>query len=319
MIMRFRYIFPAIVSLVVNIAAGAVESKDISLGIYVENTPATIPAEAVSLLEGRMKKAVTANGFADNECAGRFALVAKCDIIERDVTPTTPARISQKLEISFAVIDLIESKIYGDCDMTVSGIGISETKAFSNAFQKVSAQNQLLKVLLETSKDKIMQYYRNSCPEIVSRAKTLASTGEFDKAIFSLMSVPDICSDCFAQCQTLASEIFMQKINNESIHLLEQAKNKWAADPTASTAKEVAVIISGINPRATNYNDVMTFRNNVSTKLAADAKREWDFKMRQYDDNQEFKLSIVAACRSIGEIFAKNFKLPPINFNRNRH
>ncbi len=316
MIMKFKYILPFLLSVVMNIVMTAAESKDIALGVYVSNSPATIPAEAASLLERRMERAVTANGFADNECTGRFALVAKCDVIEKDITPTTPARISQKLEISFIVVDLIENKIYGNCEMTVAGIGTNETKAFSSAFQKVSAQNTHIKTLLENSKDKIMDYYRNSCPQIITTAKTLASTGEFDKAIFSLISVPDICTDCFVQCQALASEIFKQKIDSESTRRLEQAKNKWAASPTSTTAGEIAVLISGIDPRATNYSEVRAFRADVSGKLAADAQREWEFKMKQYEDNQEFKMSIVAACRSIGETFAKNFKIPAINLNR---
>lgn len=290
------------------------ESDRISLGVFISNEPQTIPTEAASMLETRMKKAVVADGFADDNATGRFTLVGKCDILEKDIAPTMPPRISQKIEISFLVVDIIENKIYGSCEMTVSGIGTNETKAFNTAFQKVNPQNKHLKEMLADSKEKILEYYTLSCPQIITQARTWASTGKFDEAIFSLMSVPPVCDDCYKKCQELACELYQEKINSQCTILLETAKNKWSASKTGVSAIEIAEILNQIDPRSTNYNDVVSFRQSVEQKLDADEKRNWDFKMKQYEDNQAFKRSIVDACRSVGEIFAKNFQLPQINF-----
>lgn len=313
-----KHFIATIISLFLVSTTYGADNEFISMGAYVSNDPETIPAEAASLLKGRMQRAIASNGFADNQATGRFALVAKCDVLEKDIAATTPPRISQKLELSFAVVDLIENKIYGGCEMTVSGIGTNETKAFSTAFQKVSAQNQLIKTLLTDAKEKILDYYTNSCSQIQTEARTFASTGQFDKAIFSLMSVPAVCSDCYTSCQKLAIDIYQQKIDAECNSLLEQAKGKWAASKSENTAIEIAEILCRINPNAAGYPAVVEFRDSVSAKLAADAKRQWEFQMKKYEDNQQFKRSIVDACRSVGETFAKNFQIPQINFNK-RH
>lgn len=286
----------------------------ISLGTFICNEPASIPAEAASLLKSRMQRAIVADGFADNQATGRFALVAKCDVLEKDIAPTTPPRISQTLELSFVVVDLIENNVYAGCDMTVSGIGTNETKAFSTAFQKVSAQNQQIKSLLNEAREKILDYYANSCAQIQTEARTLASTGQFDKAIFSLTSVPPICTECYNSCQQLASEIYQQKIDTGCTRLLEQAKSKWAASKSGATAIEIAEILSQIDPRASGFPSVVEFRSSVSAKLAADARREWEFQMKKYDDNQQFRRSIIEACRDVGVTFARNFQIPQINF-----
>lgn len=305
------------ITLLLNLIIASVlyagETDAIALGSFVANEDSAIPTEAASLLQNRMQRIIAANGFADTQATGRFALVAKCDIIEKDIAPTTPPRISQKIELSFVVVDLIENKIYGGCDMTLSGIGTNETKTYSSAFQKVSTQNQQLKTLLSESKDKILSYYTNSCPQIMTEARTLASTGQYDKAIFSLMSVPAICTECFNNCRTLATEIYQRKIDHDCSVLIQRANNLWAASPTETTASEIAAIISSIDPAATNYDTVVELRKKISAKLTADARREWEFQMKKYEDNQQFKRSIVDACRSVGEIFAKNFQLPQIN------
>lgn len=309
-----KHLITAIISLFLTANALGADNDYISLGAFVSNDPASIPEEAASLLKSRMQRVIAADGFADNQAPGRFALVAKCDVLEKDIAPTTPPRISQKLELSFVVVDLIENKVYGGCDMTVSGIGTNETKAFSAAFQKVSVQNRQIKTLLSEAKEKILDYYTNSCPQIQTEAKTLASTGQFDKAIFSLMSVPPVCTECYNSCQQLASEIYQQKIDTECSRMLAQAKSKWAASQSGATAIEVAEIISQIDPRSSGYPAVVEFRTSASVKLAADAKREWEFRMKKYEDNQQFKRSIVDACRAVGVTFAKNFQLPQINF-----
>lgn len=314
-----RHFITTIISIVCSALAYGAESDYVSLGAYVNvSNQQTIPTEAASLLTNRMQRAIAASGFADNQATGRFALVAQCDVLEKDIAPTTPPRISQKLELSFVVIDLIENKIYGSCEMAVSGIGTNETKAFSTAFQKVSAQNQQINTLLTEAKEKILDYYTNSCPQIQTEARTFASTGQYDKAIFSLMSVPAVCTECYNSCQNLAAEIYQQKIDDKCNRMLEQAKSKWEASQSGATASEIAGIISEIDPRASGFPAVIEFRNSVSAKLAADAQRQWEFQMKIYEDNQQFKRSIVDACRSVGEIFAKNFQLPQINFNK-RH
>jgi len=309
-----KHLITAIISLFLTANALGADNDYISLGAFVSNDAASIPEEAASLLKSRMQRVIAADGFADNQAPGRFALVAKCDVLEKDIAPTTPPRISQKLELSFVVVDLIENKVYGGCDMTVSGVGTNETKAFSAAFQKVSVQNRQIKTLLSEAKEKILDYYTNSCPQIQTEAKTLASTGQFDKAIFSLMSVPPVCTECYNSCQQLASEIYQRKIDAEGSRLLAQAKSKWAASQSGATAIEVAEIISQIDPRSSGYPAVVEFRTSVSAKLAADTKREWEFRMKKYEDNQQFKRSIVDACRAVGVTFAKNFQLPQINF-----
>lgn len=292
----------------------AQENGSISLGVFVSANNNAIPTESAKFLENKMKKAVAANGYADEKPLGRFALVATCDILSKDVAPTTPPKISQKLELTFYVVDIVNNKIFESCEITLSGIGINETKAFNTAFQKLQPQNTAISEMLAKAKSEILDYYTNSCPAIIREANTLADMGEYDKAIFSLMSVPDICVDCHKQSLSMASEIYHKKIDAQCKQLLEQAKAKWAASPNTATATQIADLLGQIDPRARNYADVEAFRQAVSNKLSSDAAREWAFQMQKYNDNQQFKMSIVDACRSVGEIFAKNFQIPQMNF-----
>lgn len=262
-----------------------------------------IPAQAARNLETKLARAIVANGFADNGYADRFVLTAQVDITSKDVVPSTPPRVSQKMDVTFMVGDVVENKVYSTCTVSLAGIGTNETKAFISAFSKVNPKQQELQGMLQEAKEKILAFYTSHCDEIVTNARSLADMQKYDEAIFRLMAVPNVCSDCYKQCQEAAVSIYKQKVNTEGVALLNQAKAVWMKQPDASGAQEVASIISRIDPKSQNYSEVVAFRSEVSSKLEADTKREWDFKMQQYENNQAFKRSIVDACKAIGVAF----------------
>ena len=89
------------------------------------------------------------------------------------------------------------------------------------------------------------------------------------------------------------------------IVLLEQAKSVWATSQNTSGASKVTDTISNINPKCSIYTNVVALRNAVESELQADAKREWNFKMQQYEDNQQLKRSLVDAAKAVGVAWAK--------------
>ena len=273
-----------------------------------------IPTEACRNLENKLTRAIVANGYADNGYCDRFVLTAKVDILSKDVVPSTPVRISQMLDVTFMVGDVVENKVYSTCTVSLAGIGTNETKAFISAFSKVNPNHKELQAMLVEARQKIVAFYADHCDEIVHSAQTLADIQKYDEAIFRLISVPNVCADCYQKCQSAASAIYSRKIDSEAVALLNQAKTKWMSHPDATGAQIVAGIISQINPQAKNYNEVTAFSQEISSKLEAESKKEWDFRMKQYEDNLAFKRSIVDACKAIGVAFGNG---QPKNVTRN--
>lgn len=288
------------------------DESRISLNAVVADEDIT--AEACKNLENKLTRAIAANGYADNGYCDRFVLTAKVDVLSKDIVPSTPARISQKMEVTFMVGDVMENKVYSTCTVSLAGIGTNETKTFISAFSKVNPNHKELQAMLVEAREKIVTFYTDHCNEIVRNAQTLADMQKYDEAIFRLMSVPNVCAECFQKCQSAASTIYYRKIDSEAVALLNQAKTEWMSHPNADGVQAVANIIGQINHNAKNYGEVVAFRHEVSSKLEADAKKEWDFQMKQYEDNQAFKRSIVDACKAIGVAFGNG---QPKNVTRN--
>lgn len=265
-----------------------------------------IPAAAVKSIETKLQRALAANGIGDMDYTQRFVLAAKVDVVQNDVMPSNPPKVSKKMELTLMVGDVVENKIYETCTMTLAGIGTSDAKAFVSAFSRVNPDNEDLQSMLAAAKDEIMNYYKNNCGYIISNANSLAVQQKYDEAIARLMSVPEVCKECYEKCQAAAAEIFGQKLDSECSALLNEAENEWMHSKDAEAAAKVAGIISRINPLWPDYQEAVKFRDEISAKLSADEKREWDMTVKKYEDQQRFKQSIVDACREIGVAWGKN-------------
>ena len=275
-------------------------ATDRNLFLYVLIADDHIPDEASRNLETKLQSLLAESDWANGDYVDRFVLTAKVDVTSRDIVPSIPARISQKMELTLLVGDVVENKLFTSQTVTLSGIGTTDTKAFIAAFSQVNRHKGAFLEMLIQAKNEIVDYYTNRCPEIIKRANTLSAMQKYDEAIHYLWSVPNICADCFQQCQAAAETIYIQKIDQEAIVLLNQAKNAWMKQPNMEGACSAASLMNAINPQSSSYTQVEQLRKEIADKLREDEQREWEFQMKKYEDNQAFKKSIVEACRAIG-------------------
>lgn len=266
--------------------------------------------EANNYLATKMQQMVTANGMADNGLNERFVLTAKINVLQKDIVPSTPARVSEKLEITFLVGDIEENKLYETVALEVSGIGTNETKAAMAAFQQVKTANPKITAFLANAKEKIASFYADNCESIIKRAQTLAATQEYDEAIYMLMSVPNVCGECYESCLSAVAPIYQSKIDNQAQLTINKAKALWTADRSETGAAQALQLVAVISPQSSLYPQVEALYKEISKKLSDDEKREWQMQVRQYEDSQKLKQSLVKACRDIGVAWGQNQPKP---------
>ena len=281
---RLNFILLTIL-LSVNVLAqtSANDFGKISLNVVLPENK-DIPEEAQRLLETKLKQIVTRNGIADNGINERFVITAKTSIIEKDIAPSMPPRISQKLELTFIIGDVLENKIYETASITLSGMGTNETKAFISAFQNIIPDNKFFTEMTQKAKEKIAQYYNVNCEKYFQKAKVLEKSQHFAEAVYTLAQVPDVSENCYNRAQEKAMELVVMKINFDAETLLKQAQAQWAGANTLENATKTLEILGQINVMAACQSQVQTLITTINDKLRADEKREWEFKMQQYND-----------------------------------
>ena len=253
-----------------------------------------IPAEALQNLESKMQSLVVSQGVGDNISAERFLITAKVDVIIKDITRTSPPKVSMKMDVTFIIGDLVEDKIYGTHTMSVEGIGVNENKAYIAAFQCIKPNNPALLEFVSRTKQSILEYYNNNCPFIISEAERKASMGQYDEAITQLITVPSVCSDCYALCQTKSLEIYEQrrineqeKLNHSGRELIRQARSAWNVKRDYECAQRALDLLAQVDPDASCVNEADELVNEISTQLRKTEQQQLAFKMRQYADRRQ--------------------------------
>lgn len=309
-----------------------------------------ISQEAAKQLESKMHQLITANGIADTDPNSRFVITVKSNIVARDIIGGAPQRISQKVEFTFLIGDIIENKVFENYTFSAIGIGVNENKSYINAIAKINPPQ--LSQFIERGKEKILQYYAARCEQIILEAKQLAANRDYQQAIYQLMQVPSIC-DCADKCQALMIEYYDVYTEFTAATLLNEAKSKWASSPNAEGAAMAADVIAQIPAGSKVQGELDALVTEINTKLRTDEKREWDFKMKQYDDEiakqkREYELikvqqqadiayrnrqqvadneyrkrellakdqrrkMLIDACRQVGLAFAKSYQPPTYN------
>lgn len=265
-----------------------------------------LPADAKTQLMSKLTQIVTNYGMADKGLADRFVLTAHVLVSTRDIVPSTPPRISQKLDVVLYLGDVVEDKVYSSLILPVTGVGQNDNKAYINAFQRIPTRSNDLKEWFEESRAKIIAWYENNGRTIMDRADYLVGIGEADAAISSLLSIPDICSVAGA-ARDKALQIHQEILNREGLAKLQQARNVWAVGQDEAAAVEALALLSEIDITSSASEDAAALASSIgkhmnSRKMKAEEERQherakeeeqsqraWEFEMKKYEDDLELR------------------------------
>lgn len=280
-----------------------------------------IPEEARQQLENRIEQILTGNGVTSG-LSDRFVLSAKVNITQRDIMPSNPPKVSEKLEVTLTIGDAIDNRVFGKVTIPVAGIGVSETKAQIQAYQRLSPQNEKIQALVTTARTQIVDYYTNHCADLLAAADRRAQMGERREAIASLLAVPQECHDCYTQAQDKALALYQVEIDDEAQAYLKQAQAAWNMHHDYAQAAKAYDYLLKINPHshAVTQADALTKEiektlraqeRSIAAKKAAEEaeqkarakevdEREWNLRVQQYNDNVALRKQRMDMIRDIG-------------------
>ncbi len=305
-----------------------------------------VPAEAGNALTTKLKSILTKNGFMASDGVQRFVLTARVSVGTKDVLPTNPPRISQKIDVTFFIGDVIDNRIYESCAVEAKGIGINENKAFISSFQSISPQNKAISEMLTAAKTSISEYYRNNYKTILKRADALTRNKDYDAAIYELMSIPEIDTTITSECQNAIISVYQQKIDDEAEPLLRQAKSVWMAEKNHDAGKKASELLAQISPMSSVAGEADALLKEIDRKLRSDEsavaarkreekeyqrkkeeeeteyqrkreeddiaynrqkeQRDFEFAKEKHRDEQAYRNSLLAASREVSLEYAKN-------------
>lgn len=280
------------------------DAARIALSAYMDPS-SSIPNNAKKTLKDRMQKIITKNGMGSAKNT-RFIMTANVRELNLEKSETAPVIYIYNLEVNLYIGDGIDGTLFSSCSLEVKAAGDSKDKAYMAALKKIKASDPQYQIFINEGKKKIVDYYTAKCDFIITQAQTKAKNQDFDAAIAELMQVPDVCKECYDKCMAAAQPIYQEKINQEGAKLLAEARGVWSAGQDVAAAEAAAAILAQVNPQSSAFAGAESLNAEMAKRVKELDKREWDFMLKQQQDEVDLEKASIKAIRDIGVAYGEN-------------
>ena len=285
----------SIIIVVILLCCSSLFAQSSSLSVRIVVPQDELPQQAKSLLLSKLKQIATNYEMVEDGLSGRFVLTADVLTLAKEVVPVAPPQISQKLNIVLYFGDVVDEKLFSALTIPIAGVGSNESKAYNDAFKRIPTKSPILTQWVEEVKNKVRSYFDDQCANIIAQADFLALSGDYDSALESLLSVPEFCTSSI-QAKEKALEVYRQKIDKEGESLYQKAKSIWTIGQNSDAAQEAMALLSEIDVNSKASASVSELASEIGKKMSSHQakmqekeQREWEFQIKQYQDNIELK------------------------------
>jgi hypothetical protein len=277
----------------VSQAAGDVGK--ISLSVVMPENVDGLDNSQLSKLETKIIQLVTQAGLAATGYETNFVIYPKFAIYETNTVEGGMQNIVVlNAELSLFIKQVDNNILFASMSRQLKGSGNNKSAAITQSISKISINDTEVKTFLETGKSKIIAYYAGKCPDILQKSENLVKMKKYDEAIALLLTVPEEIAGCYNQVQVKAMEAFRAHQTQICSEHIQRAKSVMAGHQYDAALDE----LSEVDPSSSCFQEARQLASNIDSRLTAKEKEQWEFKMKQYNDQQAMareKLSTEAA------------------------
>ncbi|MHC1703883.1 MAG: hypothetical protein AB9846_08245 [Tenuifilaceae bacterium] len=272
----------------------------VALAAFVPEQADGIPVSARQMLQSKMQQIAVQNGIGAAGANPRFCIVPMVNVISKEITPSAPPMHALNLEVTFYIVDAASKSIFSQTSISVKGVGQTEDKAYMSGLKNINTKAGQFKGFVESGKTKIIEFYNSQCDVVMKGAQALAGQKKYEEALYTLLSVPDVCRECFDKSMDLSVDIYKQYANYKCTEYMAGAKAAWANMNTDKAGE----FLGKITPDMECYSDAVQLVNEITQKQLADGANVWTFKMKQYDDSVEKEKLMIQAGKEVAVAWA---------------
>lgn len=296
-----KYLIFTIAFLISLVMSGQENNNGITLGAYIPEQSESIPKHAHNMLRNKLGRIITENGISDNVFNSRFIITPNITVLSKNITGTAPTMVVLNLDLTLYIGDGIAGNLFSSESIALKGVGTNENKAYMSALKRVNPNNPDIKRFISKGKQKIIDYYNQNCSLMIKKAQTLEAQNNFEEALFTLTSVPEV-SDCFNSVKSKIKPLFKKAIDRDCKVKLNEATAIWAANQDIDAANSAGLLLSGIEPTSSCFSQVKALYSKIAARVKDLGDRDWNYALKEL----EVQASTIQAARDIGMAYGEN-------------
>jgi hypothetical protein len=290
-------------------AQSSTDVGKIALSVVMPENVDGLDNSQLSKMETKIIQIVSAKGLAASGYNNNFVIYPKFAIYETNVVEGGMQNISVvSCELSLFIKQVDNNIIFSAISKSLKGSGNNKKTAITNAISKVSANDLQFNTFIETGKGKIIQYYETKCQDIITKSESLVKMQDYEQALGLLMTIPEEVS-CYSKVQEKSIEAYKAFKNHGCKIQLQDARTILASNDYRLALH----ILSQIDPSTPCFKESQTLVNNAAAKVDIEDKKQWDLKMKIYDDETALQRQRINAVKDIAVAYY-NSKPSSVNY-----
>lgn len=257
----------------------------------------------ISKLETKVSQIVADFGLAAVGYNHNFIIYPKFTVYESNTVEGGMKNITLiTAELSLFIEQNSNSLLFSAITIPLNGSGSSKKLAITNAIGKINTSDPAFKTFIETGKLRITSYYESKCTDIIKQSDSYVQKQQYEQALALLMSFPEEVSSCYNQIQSKSIEVYKAYQTQICAELIQQAKTTLASNNYVGALD----VLSNIDPSASCFNEAQAIVNSIEGRINTEAKKRWDFKMKQYNDAKSLNVQRIEAIKEIAVSYYKS-------------
>lgn len=282
--------------------------SDITIGLVVPNTEVDgVSPDAFKLLRSKLEKLLTNVGVASY--GGDFVMYPTINIVEDNLIEGGIKNFFKvKLELTLNVVNYSTKTVFSTRTMSLTGTAERvKSAAIKNAFTQIKGTDPQFRAFIERTKENIYDYYAKHQGEILTKASTLASTGDYDQAIAILSSYPMQVSG-YDEAQELLSKVYLQYVNLNASRILNEARAALAT----KNYEQAVNLAAQIDPRSSHYGEAKKIIDQVRSTINSEQAAANQRAMKALEIAADVQKTRINAAASVAQAY---YKRRVINYN----
>lgn len=256
--------------------------NSMSLSVILPDNSEYLTEKSLSKIESKIQHIVSKHGISGKGYSNEFLIYPKFEIFDESTIEGMRNLVVIEVEFNLFIQQYSNKRIFSSYNKSIKGSGYTKEKAITNAISKITLSDKKLEEFIIDGKEKILNYYRTNCDQIIGDADAFISTKKYQQAIALISSVPREANDCYTSIQKKSIEAYNAYQEQMCKQHILIAKSKIANNEYSAALRT----LSFIDVNSSCANEAENLIRNTSSKVDQRDKKYWDLMLKKHNDRQ---------------------------------
>ena len=280
------------------LAAATMQGQEVVMGVLSPGEEQGITVAQSNMLQSRMEKLCTSHGITVVNIPDGFFLYPTIAIVSDEVAEGGMRNIyTIKAEVTLSV-RRIGGDVVATMSQNLSGSGYTKSQATTSLIQSLNVNGNAFDKFISDAKSAMVRYYQSQCKQVMFQADQYAAMHDYRTSIATLCQIP-ANAPCFSSVGEKMKEFYA--------HYQSQLCNSIKMNVESALAthdyEAAASLLAEIDPSSECYEYAINQFQKIEKEVAKIENRDWNFKMKQYNDAVTTERRLIDACRDVAKAY----------------